>query len=1048
METLRCKPLKFMSCLIIILSALSLTACKKNKLVKIDPEFSKYIEAYTSGIISKKKAIRIQLTSDVETSHTLNETIKEELFDFSPSVDGKAYWVDSRTIEFKPNKDLSPNQLYEVNFKLGKVRDVPSKFKTFAFNVQVIKPSFAVEESGLRAANNSKDMMTYSGNILTADVEESAKIEKLLSASLAGSSPKITWQHNEVNKTHAFTIENIKRGSSANNLLLEWNGNALNIDQKDKKEIAIPAVGDFKVLAIRAMQGAEEYVLVQLSDPIAYNQDLKGLVAVSEQEDMSYTINGSEIKVYVANRLEGDYTVSINEGILNQWNNRLNKPFTANVFFENRLPSVAIHGRGTILPNTGGKLVLPFEATNLKAVDVSIIKIYENNVAQFLQTNAMNGEEDLRRVAKPLVKATIKLDEDASLNLHKKNRFSLDIDKYLRTEPGAIYRINIGFRPEYSLYTCNAVKDADNDDESYSDNEESDNKLDEDEEFWSRYDSYYPYGYSWKERDNPCSKSYFNKERFASRNILATNIGLTAKLGTNNTLMVAATNIISTEPMNNIELEVLDYQRQVIAKGKTDNTGITSIEIKRKPFLLIAKNGDEKSYLKLDDGSSLPLSRFEVNGAEVKNGIKGFIFGERGVWRPGDSLYLSCIIEDKENKLPEDHPLEMELYSPQGQLYKRIVQTNAADGFNVFRTATDASSPTGNWTCKVKIGGAVFEKKLKIETVMPNRLKIDLNFGNNAVLGKNSNTTGTLSAKWLFGATAKNLKARVDAQLYKTTTTFPKFEAYKFDNPTIDYAPQSKTIFDGALSEAGTANINPNFETAKQAPGMLTANLLVKVFEPGGNFSIDNVSYPYHPYNTYMGIKVPEGTKPWGYLLADKNQTVDIVNVDTKGMLVGGTGKAQVELYKIQWRWWWDNSGDNLSNFTQDEYNKLIQKQDVQMVNGKGVYNFKVSSTNWGRYLILVRDPKSGHATGETFYIDDPYWQTRDNKDDPSAASMLSFTSNKEKYNTGEDVMLTIPSSKGGRALISIENGSKVLKTYYTETQQGQTISSLRQRKK
>ncbi len=51
---------------------------------------------------------------------------------------------------------------------------------------------------------------------------------------------------------------------------------------------------------------------------------------------------------------------------------------------------------------------------------------------------------------------------------------------------------------------------------------------------------------------------------------------------------------------------------------------------------------------------------------------------------------------------------------------------------------------------------------------------------------------------------------------------------------------------------------------------MLTANLLVKVFEPGGNFSIDNVSYPYHPYSTYMGIEIPEGTKPWGYLPAGK----------------------------------------------------------------------------------------------------------------------------------------------------------------------------------
>ena len=93
--------------------------------------------------------------------------------------------------------------------------------------------------------------------------------------------------------------------------------------------------------------------------------------------------------------------------------------------------------------------------------------------------------------------------------------------------------------------------------------------------------------------------------------------------------------------------------------------------------MLIAKQANQFGYLKLDDGSSLPLSRFDVSGDEIKNGIKGYIFGERGVWRPGDSLFLSCIINDKNNPLPDDYPLEMEIISPRGQLYKRIVQTNA-----------------------------------------------------------------------------------------------------------------------------------------------------------------------------------------------------------------------------------------------------------------------------------------------------------------------------------------------------------------------------------
>jgi uncharacterized protein YfaS (alpha-2-macroglobulin family) len=329
--------------------------------------------------------------------------------------------------------------------------------------------------------------------------------------------------------------------------------------------------------------------------------------------------------------------------------------------------------------------------------------------------------------------------------------------------------------------------------------------------------------------------------------------------------------IISTEPIKNVELQVLDYQQQVIAKANSDGDGLAMIELKRKPYLLIAKQGNQFGYLRLDDGGSLPLSRFDVSGAEVKNGIKGYIFGERGVWRPGDSLFLSCIINDKNNPLPDDYPLEMEIISPRGQLYKRIVQTNADDGFNVFRTATDADAPTGNWICRVKAGGTTFEKKLKIETVMPNRLKINLDFGNVDALGKNATINGTLNARWLFGATAQNLKAKVDAQLYKKKTKFPKLDRFVFDNPTSNFASQSKTIFDGTLSADGRAPVNPTFEAGEDAPGQLLTNLVVKVFEPGGNFSIDNFSMPFNPYSSYVGIAVPPGDKTWGFLQSGKS---------------------------------------------------------------------------------------------------------------------------------------------------------------------------------
>ncbi|MCW3090672.1 MAG: hypothetical protein JWP81_1741 [Ferruginibacter sp.] len=1033
----------FFSSMLYLTLILTLFSCsKKDKWIEVDPAYSQYIDAYTTGIISKTSSVTIQLAADANTTHTVGEEVTEKLFDFTPSVKGKAYWLNARTIEFKPAEWLAPNKQYAVNFKLARVTKVPEKYANLRFNMKTVKPSFKVTNNGLRSAA-AKNRMSLTGELETADVEKGKDIEGLLVATLDNQPLKINWQHNDVAKTHIFTIDAIERKGMAKNLLLRWNGKPMEMDVIGEAAIAVPAAGDFKVLDVVAMNEAQQFASVQFSDPIAVGQDLTGLITMSNQADISYTINGSEVKVFTNGKLDGNYTVNINSGIKNSWGDVLDKGFTSNINFENKLPAVKIYGKGNILPNSG-RLVLPFDAINLNAVDISIIKILENNIPQFLQDNNMGGNEELRRVAKPIVQKTLRLDNDKTLDLHKHQRFSLDIDKFLKTEQGAIYRVTIGFRPEYSLYqgTDTTKKDNDNDEDENAEEYSAYNvnAIDGDNDFWDRYDTYYPYGYNWKQKDDPHSKSYYNKDRWATRNILASNIGLTAKRGNDNILMVAVTNILTTEPMSGVELQVMDYQQTIISSAKSGSDGFVNIDIKRKPFLLVAKKGNERGYLKLDDGSSLPLARFDVSGEEVKNGIKGFIFGERGVWRPGDTMYLNCIIEDQEKKLPADHPVEFSLFTPQGQLYKHIIQNTATDGFYLFKTSTDASSPTGNWLAKVKVGGAQFEKRIKVETVMPNRLKINLDFGKDAILGMGSTTTGNINAKWLFGALGKNLRAKIDASLGVRKTSFAKFAGYDFDNPTSDYTTQSKTIFEGQLDEQGNASIKPNFEVDESAPGMLNANMVVKVFEPGGAFSIDNMSIPYSPYKSYVGVKLPDGEKPFDFLLSGKTHTMQIANVDNRGNLLTASNDVEVQFYRIQWRWWWDDNGDNLSNFTQNEYNKLIKKQVVHLNNGRAQWQFGVSENEWGRYLILVKDLQSGHTTGSTLYIDEPGWQSREGNDDQTAASMLSFNSNKEKYNVGEEVTLNIPASKGGRILVSLESGTKVIKSFWQQTTQGQTL--------
>ncbi|TKC10081.1 hypothetical protein FA048_07690 [Pedobacter polaris] len=1022
---------------------------KKNQ--QDNQAYAKYVESYTSGTISKKSYIRVHLASAVKSLSDLGKPDDREIFDFSPSIKGKTFWIDPQTIEFRPDEQLEPDQKYEATLNLSKITTTEKGLEEFDFDFKVIKPGLNLSQNGLVSQNNtSLTYMKLMGEINTSDYEEQQGVEKALSLDFA-QQLKVKWTHDPEKHRSTFVIDSIKKINKETTLTLKWNGDAINADEdKGEEKVIIPAKTIFKVLDIKAVQGAEDYALIQCSEPINVAQDLNGLISLGDLQDLRFTIDASQIKVYAPDELQGNYAVTVNAAITDIEGKKLESAKSANIIFEDKLPSVTIAGTGTILPNSG-KLVLPFEAVNLKAVDVTVIKIYENNIPQFFQVNNYKEGNELRRVAKPVVQKTIRLDEDKGVNLHKKTRFTLDLDKLIRTEPGAMYRVTIGFRKAYNVYECkesSSTTTNEDGDDYEGDYESYGETIDEDDEFWNSYQDYYPNHYRWADRDNPCTPSYYTNERWASRNLLASNIGLVAKRGNDNSMLIVATDLLTAKPLSGVSLELQDYQRQILTTIKTDSDGLAIFDLKSKPFLLVAKNGKERGYLKLDDGNSLPLSRFDVGGDVVQNGIKGFIYGERGVWRPGDSVFVSFILEDKLKKLPANYPVTFELFNPKGQLAKRTVIAQALNGFYTFKTATENTAPTGNWLVKAKVGGASFSKTIKIETIMPNRLKINFDLGGKTYLGNGTSSATTLSAKWLFGTPAQNLKAKVDVNLNTTETKFKGFDGYSFDNPTVNFESQIKTIFEGTLNALGTAIVNTNLSESGVAPGVLRANFTTKVFEPGGNFSIDNFSIPYHVYNNYLGVKAPVGDRLSGMLLTDRDHKVEIVNVNRDGKLLGGSKTVSVELYKVQWRWWWEQDNQqSYANFTQNEYNKLISKQYVNLTDGKGNYTLRINEPNWGRYLILVRDENGGHTTGRSVYVDWPGWAQREQGSNPTEASMLSFTANKQKFSVGEDITLTIPTGENGKALVSIENGSRVLKTFWVDTKKGQTQFSFKAEK-
>ncbi|NOZ35954.1 MAG: hypothetical protein GXO80_11725 [Chlorobi bacterium] len=1022
---------------------------KKKTVNANNPEFAKYITAYSSGVISKNDPVQIKLTSSVTEKIKDKENLPGNLFNISPSVNGK-YSLINNTIEFTPKKSLQSDKEYFVEFNLGKLIKVNNELQTFGFKFKTIKQAFdySIEEQKTIDKKTLK-YQQITGYVNTADAANPEDIKNILTVTENGKKLSVKWTSDIDQIEHKFVIDSIERFDKASKIKLEWNGKAIGADKKEEKEINIPAIGDFKLMSSKVVQLPEQFLQLQFTDPLDETQNLNGLISIDGISGLRYVINDNIIKVYADERINKTRKVSVYEGIKNILGFKIIGDQTFELAFEAIKPAVRIPGKGTILPSGKKGLILPFEAVNLKAVDVTIIKIYENNILQFLQDNELEGGNNLRQVGKPIIRKKINLTKFTVTDFGTWNRFSLDLNKIISTEPGAIYRVELNFKRQYSLYQC----DEDDSSASTSEDEEQDNWNQEQETTnWdaydneNEYDDYYYYDY-WEDRDNPCKKAYYGINRKVTKNIIASDLGLIAKQSENGTINIFTSDLITTKPKAGVAVEIYDFQQQLLKSGETDNEGKLALEKVKNPYFIIAKFGTQRAYIKLNDGNSLSLSRFDVKGEKVKKGIKGFIYGERGVWRPGDTIFTTFILKDDLKSIPAGHPLVFKFKDPQGKLIKKEVLTKNKLNFYPFIVKTNENALTGNYTLNVSVGSVNFNKTIKVETIKPNRLKIAFKF-KKKMLKEGETNKATINVKWLHGAVGKNLKVKVDASLYPITTSFNKYSDFTFDDPTKKYYTKSDEILNKKTNENGNVQLNAEFYTGNEAPGMMKAVFFTKAFENGGNFSIDQYTLPYSPYDAYTGIKLPKGDKIRGMLLTDKKHKVEIITVTPEGRLLKENHKINLKFYKLSWRWWFDASSNSVSSYNFRNSATLLKSANVTTSAGKANWDIEVKYPDWGRYLVIAEDTKTGHSTGKIVYIDWPGWAGRAQKGDSEGASMLTFISDKDKYNVGETAKITIPSGEGGRALISIENGTQVLKSYWVPTEKGETRFDLKLTKK
>ncbi len=1031
--------MKKISIIIILLLSFFVFSCN-NTTKNPANSYNPHIEFITPASIGRLSPISISFMENPKCP-------MGEAIDIYPKTEG--YWeYTENKATFVPAVPYKAASKITLNVDCNKLfNDNSDSFKTTFY---VENPSFSIDFDEVRLSDNDTKY-TVSGSVVTDIPLPEDVIHNLLNAKLNSKSQSIEWKQSDSPEKWNFSLILENTFDKARELEFNWSGKVLGIKNLPKKLYTgkklfnIPAKNVFSIVDINTSK--KNVILVSFSKSLDAAQDITSFIKSLDFNgkkitDYSTSIHGNTLSVFNDSNFADIQTVAFEQGIKSSDGIYLAQASDVTLSNNWDLPSVRFMNKNVILPTTQGG-VFPIETRNLSGVIIQVYQIYERNINQFLQDNELDNTRNIYRVGEPIWEKKINFDWNNSMQ-NKYIPRGLDFTELIKKYPEGMYHIRVSFRKDQIKYYNSSLQ-------SFSDLPMPPDSIEpysipNEQSSWDYWDSlnYEQRNSYWRNKNNPNHPAFYlpnyNSDNTISRNVLISDLGIMAKKDTDNKLYVTITDLKTAKPLSNISVSVNNYVGTPLASGKTDSNGLIVFKDLKNPFTVTAKNNKQSSYLKISAGTNLSTSHFEVGGEKISGGLKGIIYGERGVWRPGDAMYLTFILQDLEKTLPADIPVSFELSDPMGRITDSQVLTKSVNNFYPITSKTAADAPTGLWTARISIGGNSWSKSLSVESIVPNRLSVALE-ATEPVLTSESNSF-VLKGAWLHGAPTPDYDAEVSVAFTQAETTFDGYSEYTFQNlsNSIDY--NREVIWDGSLDSNSEAHFSSYLKAGNNLPGKLKAHFVSKIYEPSGAFSTESKTMDYSPYEKYVGIKLPKGDASRNMLLTDTPHTVDVV-------LLNHEGKPAIDstlsytVYKIDWKWWWEKDAYTSATHVSSYYYSKVASGSLSTKNGKGSFKFQVNYPDWGRYLVEVKDGNYGHSSSKIVYIDWPGWAGRAQEGGTGSAAMLPLTADKSKYEPGETAAISFTSNAQASAYISLEKGGHIIKTQRIDTTKGTNVYKL-----
>lgn len=1001
--------------LLLLLSVTFLFSCNKKEELSNPTQFREHLLAYTRGTIAANEELRFIFKEDL----FLNQALNEDFLKIEPFLPGRISHPRPNELVFQPEESWQNGSQYKIELKLSEA--FPEQFAAdLIYKIKILKQYLRVELAGVLINNDGNQR--YLLDVSTADEVAPGELKSCFETDATDLTVIRSGEK-------SYTVEARFKSDLNSESYLRFSGKPIHAEESGKIDLFNSSgFNDFQVLFTNYDRKTRRFKIF-FTRVLNATQDLAGLIQLDDQ-NCDYNREQNMLTIYLPQASGKEQSeLSVAAQLMDINGQKLGEPLMYTLDRNMSKPDVEMALKGNYIP-TKGKVLVPIRTRNLQSVQVSVIEVPKENVKYYLSWHGVlqSNQDYLRQLGRPVYYEEVKLPGAALSAGNEWEDYALDLTHKFDRNPGAMYALELRFGPQNTLLDCGDIRKSVL--SSSFRKEISGWENPKGYYFWdnSMWPDRWSYDFNWNETSDPCKLSYYLDRSRVSRNLMVSDLAIIAKQGKHEASVVVV-DLHDLSSVSNAQVELFDYQGMSLGKGSTSSSGRAQFELSRRAQVALVRYNKQEVYLSLRQENANALSAFPISGSSAEED-RFFLYTERGVWRPGDSIHLCLMMDNRHEGIPLGLPVTLEFYDYKGSLLDRQRRKVQEDQqLYCFSLGTATQAKTGTYEARIQIGATTLRKSLPIETIRPNDVEVIYRFDHEEKKRiRHHQLKGKLTAQYLNGFPLVNATISAIASVYPIRQPFEKYKEYAFTSDETH--PESALhVYKGTTDGKGELRFT-NTPDFRKFNGKANVVLESSIDLPGGGLNQESQRFEIDPFQEYVGIKDLRGEGWQGSLKVSDKQNVPIVLLDRDGEKVTGTRKLRVQLMKYKNSWWIDRYAlSRNASYQRSQYWTPVGEFTVDVINGDGVFQHQVEKYGKGSFMIVVQDGTKGHQAANYYTI----------YDDQAASAPLASPDalmveiDQDECMAGQSVTLQYPEFESARVWISIEQGDRIIDQFWKE---------------